>query len=242
MDLVRVVSHIIEPSRLLLRWQAGTRAVPENRTHWIVATLTRDAGSFGEAIKFEYRMDQDLIEPNNLGFQGYPAFRLDTSYEGAVLDVFMKRLPPRSRGDFREYLAFHCLPADANISDFALLGYTGAKLPSDGFSFIHPFDDTNGPCEFRMDVAGWRHYREPLPRMRIDLPVTFKPEPSNAHDPGAIQVISEGEVLGYVPRGLTDSFHRWLGKCDVTAVVHSVPLPEERPDLALFVWVCPRPS
>jgi len=236
-----LIQNIVEPRRLLLRWQPEFEKASANRTHWIVAELKTRTSHAENGYEFSYlEKTTDFAEAVQRGFPGHAAFPiLDKHYSRALLDVFMKRLPPRSRGDFGEYLAFHCLPSDAVISDFALLGYTGAKLPSDGFSFIHPFDDTDGPCEFRMDVAGWRLHREALAPLKVDMPASFAPEPSDTDDPQAVQISSEGRLVGYVPRGLTESFHSWFEKSDVSAVIHSVPLPEERPELALFVTVRP---
>ncbi|HEX4044328.1 MAG TPA: hypothetical protein VHZ76_01510 [Gammaproteobacteria bacterium] len=66
------------------------------------------------------------------------------------------------------------LQADVQISDFALLGYSGAKLLSDGFSIIHPFAHANGPCELLLEAAGYRHIQQSDKAIiQIDDPVSF---------------------------------------------------------------------
>ena len=69
----------------------------------------------------------------------------------------MRRLPPRNREDFGDYLYLHGLAAPFKLSDLALLGYTGARLPSDAFALVPEFPVDAGPCEYVMEVAGTRH-------------------------------------------------------------------------------------
>ena len=82
-----------------------------------------------------------------------------------VLPSFMKRLPPRSRGDFGRFLDALRIKSEAKdeISNFALLGYSGAKLPDDDFTVIHPFENASVPFELMLPVQGYRHYKEQLP-------------------------------------------------------------------------------
>ena len=61
--------------------------------------------------------------------------------------------PPRSRGDFGRFLGALRIKADAEISDFALLGYSGAKLPDDDFTVIHPFENASVPFEFMVVLS-----------------------------------------------------------------------------------------
>lgn len=71
--------------------------------------------------------------------------------------VFMRRIPPRSRPDFDAYCRHFGLPDGRPVSNWALLGLTGAKLPSDGFSLVDPLDPDGERCDLMLEVAGFRH-------------------------------------------------------------------------------------
>lgn len=116
-----------------------------------------------------------------------------------MLEPFLRRLPPRKRKDFAEYLAQHHLPADFPGSDFALLGYTSAKSPADGFSLINDSSVFDRSCELLLEVAGTR-YQEGLDLSLVQVgdPVEFLAEPDNPHDRDAVAVIHAAGRLGYV--------------------------------------------
>ncbi|TAE32399.1 MAG: hypothetical protein EAY65_06875 [Alphaproteobacteria bacterium] len=135
-----MLTHIIEPKRLLLTWQASQGESCGGKRH-VVAELCRE-NSNSSHITFRYNSDSsDYREAIAKGFQGYPAFSLQhQNHNHDVLAAFARRIPSRKRGDFLEYLSYwHISPqAGESMSDFALLGYTGAGLPSDGFNRICP--------------------------------------------------------------------------------------------------------
>lgn len=211
-----LIEHIIEPSRLLLRWQAIYSVEQANRTHWIVGELRKDRN---EVVCFRYLSESnDFNEARRLGFVGYPSFSdFGKEYCKGVLDNFLRRLPPRSRRDFQSYLMSYSISPRARISDFALLGYTGAKLPSDGFSLVHPLDNAFPPFEYVMEIAGFRHYKGPKMELPMGTILDFEKEPKNRYDPFAVKIYAGGVLIGYVPRGLSESFNVWLDKYDVTA-------------------------
>ncbi|GMQ79424.1 MAG: hypothetical protein BMS9Abin02_2012 [Anaerolineae bacterium] len=231
-----IIQHIIEPQRLLLAWQA-----PEGkqRTRFIVGELIRKVGD-DRSVMLRYLQESiDFQKAKNLGFDGHPAFKkTDRDYSHGVVDAFMRRLPPRTRRDFRQYLEQFCISRDANISDFALLGYTGAKLPSDGFSIIHPFDNVDGPCEFLTEVAGFRYMKDiSLDDVVIGETVTFEPEPTNKYDPRAISILLNERKIGYVNRGQLDAFHYWLKHNQLQAHVERKNGTESRPLVYVFIEI-----
>lgn len=227
------IKHIIEPKRLLLVWQ-GPEGVDRNKR--IVATLTLLEGN----IELRYIEGEDINKAKEIGFAGHPAFpKFDHIYRDGVLDVFMKRLPPRSREDFGDYLmSFRISPDFCNtISDFALLGYSGAKLPSDGFSIIHPFDDVAGPCELIVEIAGFRYYSGMDMTIQEGSVVELIPEPNNQYDPLAIMVTLNNTKIGYIGRGQLPAFHRWLKDNKVTAIIEKINGSQTRPSVMLFITV-----
>lgn len=234
MDLIE---HIIEPQRLLLVWQVGYGNGA--RTRRVVAEIvkpTRDADAELRYLTgtddFEYAKDE--------GFEGYPAFAMkQTSHTSGVLDSFIRRLPPRKRDDFGDYLTRHRLPTDQSLSDMVLLGYTHAQLPGDGFAIFPDFGTARPPLEVVIEVAGFR-YQKAVPSDDIHMgdPVTFKVEPDNVHDQHAIAIFYRGSKIGYVDRARATSFHLWLSKgLALNGTIERINGKPERPLVYIYVAV-----
>ena len=232
------IEHIIEPTRLLLSWQAP---VGPDRGRHIVAELCRN----GEDADLVYLRDsQEYAAAKAKGFTGeYPGFPAE-GYLSGVLAAFMKRLPPRSRGDFDKFLEAIRIRPGTLISDFGLLGYAGGKLPGDDFYIIHPFDEAQPPFEFLLLLAGYRHYRDSVPYEAIEagMPVRFELEPENPRDPNAVRIVIPQvaeTTAGYVCRGLLPQFRRWLlAGLDLHATVERKNGVSDHPMVYLFVTVC----
>jgi len=234
---MRYIEHIIEPDRLLLSWQVSQSAKPRGRM--FVAELIRQ----GDDADLVYLSDsEEFTQAKGLGFECYPGFPANQPRYSKVLSAFMKRLPPRSRGDFDKYLNSLRIRPGTPISDFALLGYSGARLPDDNFTVIDPFENAAPPFEFLLYVQGYRYLKDQLPpsRVAVDQEAIFQPEPENTIDPNAVKVLIQGEHAGYICRGLTNSFHQWLARgYHLTAHVERINGTEDRPDVYLFVTVNP---
>lgn len=232
----KLIEHIVEPSRLLLLWQGPEGS---SRVRHVVGELT--PSETGLALR--YAVDSpDLQAAKRDGFRGHPAFTdLDKTHVTGVLEAFLRRIPPRSRQDFGDYLRQQRLPLNTSLSDFALLGYSGARLPSDGFSVVHTFEGYDEQFEFITEVAGFRHQAPMFNVNASDLPlgdmVSFRREPENVADPGAIAVIWRGKRIGYVMRGLNRYFGDWLSDRSVSAHIARLNGRPERPAVYLFVEV-----
>ncbi len=205
---MRYIEHLIEPDRLLLSWQA---LESKNRSRFVVGELVRESD---RTVLRYFKDTEDFKQACEYGFSGYPAFRIKDNiqtYDNQVLEAFTRRIPPRSRSDFFRYLKLRGLNPDLSISDFALLGYAGARLPDDGFELVHPFDHASGPFELITEVAGFRHEAEiPAEDVQIGEQVQFIPQPDNRYDSQAIGIELNGRKLGYVDRGRLTLFHRHL--------------------------------
>jgi len=152
-------------------------------------------------------------QARSLGYSGYPAFNIKQSiHRVRVLAALPRRLPPRTRTDFVAYKAQFRLPADIQISNFALLAYTEAKLPSDGFSIVNPLEGVHGPCQFMFEVAGYRHHVEKLSEVpMVGQRIQFVAEPTNQYDPNAVKMIAEmDDLIGYVNRLQAAAFREWI--------------------------------
>ncbi|CAM3518404.1 HIRAN domain-containing protein [Halomonas lysinitropha] len=223
--MTRFIEHLVEPQRLLLYWQARDS---KNRSRYRVGQLVMKGGQ----VMLQYDQGPEVAEAKKMGFEGYPAFPLrQPEHSHQVMEAFKRRLPPRSRGDFSRYLKLRAIQAEAEISDFALLGYSGAKLPNDGFELVHPFDDAPEAFEILIEVAGFRHEAElEVGELQEGDAIQFVTEPGNAHERTAIRMESGGRKLGYVPRGYLDMLHRMLDRgANLEGEVFRINGSEERP-------------
>lgn len=223
--MTRFIEHLVEPHRLLLYWQARES---QNRSRYRVGQLFKQ----DDEVVLQYENGPEMMLARDLGFQGYPAFPLkQAEHRHQVMEAFKRRLPPRSRRDFSRYLELRAIPADASISDFALLGYSGAKLPNDGFELVHPFDDPPEAFEVLIEIAGFRHEAEiNVEQLQENDGIQFVLEPNNQFDPQAIRMESAGHKLGYVPRGYLDAFHRLItGGASLEGEVFRINGTSERP-------------
>lgn len=231
------IKYVDEPCRLLLVWQAPEGGSPRNRR--TVGELYRHAETT-ELVSFKYLQGTpEFAVAQTEGFVAFSAFRkLDQVYNLGVVETFIRRLPPRTRADYPQYLEQFRLQPNTEISDYALLGYTGAKLPSDGFSIVMPFSEHPTRCDFLLEVAGFRHVSKiPCDEITLGEPATFVPEPENRHDPGAVAIHLRDQKIGYVPRQQCEAVRRWLGQGALSATVERVNGRAERPLVFLFLRV-----
>lgn len=237
------IRHLCEPTRLLLTWQGLESATSkEARSRYVVGELTPTNG--GSGAKFRYlRGTPDFETAQKFGFQGHPAFRLagNELVLEDVLPTFMRRLPPRKREDFPAYLQRHMLPSPFLLSDFALLGYTGARLPSDGFALSPEFDCSELPCELVTELAGTRHHASfaDVEDVKVGDVATLVLEPENMSDHEAIRVEIGGKKMGYINRVIKSNVHGWLNCAHVSAVVCKKNGTPERPLIYITLTATP---
>ncbi len=226
------IEHIIEPTKLLLAWQSSDE---KHRTRYIVAELNRT----DDDINLTYLVDtKDFRQAQSKGFESYPAFQdINKTYDN-VSDAFMRRLPPRARGDFSQYLEGLRLKPDVQLSDFALLGYSGAKLLSDGFSIIHPFNNVIDACELLIEAAGFRHLQKNHDDIAINDPVSFVREFNDATQEDAIRTMAGDKHIGYVNRGLLPAFFDWMESEQIAgAWIEKINGTPGRPTVYIYVKV-----
>ena len=211
--------HLVEPLRLLMTWQPSDEGAPV-RTRRVVGEVVPDLVT-GEVVFRYLKGTEDFKAAEYAGFKGFPAFRLeDAEIRHGVLESLMRRLPPRNREDFADYLQLHGLAAPFMLSDVALLGYTGARLPSDGFALVPEFPPDAHPCDYVMEVVGTRYVlQSTLSDLRPGDPVTIQPDPGNEVESDALAVLHHGRRIGYVNRALKGMFHRWMQTGRMTATI-----------------------
>lgn len=238
------ISHLCEPVKLLLTWQGlESAANAEARSRYVVGELTPSADKVFATFRY-LRDTPDFQKASQFGFQGHPAFRLsaDETALTDVLQTFMRRLPSRKREDFPAYLQMHLLPYPFELSDFALLGYTGARLPSDGFALSPVFDGSDLPCQFVTDLAGTRYHTTSadIDSVQIGDEAKLILEPENEIDPDAIRVEIDGKKMGYINRVIKNNIHGWLQCANVTAEVSRKNGTPERPLIYITVTATPK--
>lgn len=231
------VEYIRNPRRLLLVWQAAEAP----RVRQAVAELVQ--ADVRSPAKFRYLTGTpDFDEACAAGFIHFPAFRKTTlSYDLGVIETFMRRLPPSSRGDYAKYLEQFRLRPESPISEMALLAYTGAKLPSDGFSIIDPLEDMSKSSDVLIEVAGFRH-TSAIARddLIIGARARLQEEPDNPHDPNAMAVYIDSERIGHVPRQQAPALRALARNDAVELFIERVNGQPQRPLVYLFAKIRPR--
>lgn len=227
-----MIHRITEPKSLWLTWQpksGGERfAVGE--------ILSLENGR----VLFHYLSETDgFAKAIDKGFEGYPAFKINQRYHDKnVIEAFIRRLPPKSRGDFDLYLRQHFLSAPFQGSDIALLAYTGAKLPSDGFSLVPNFDVSDNGFEYLLEVAGTRYQAGiDIDLIGIGDEVNFSTEPENEHDGNAIAIFHEGTRIGYVNKLLCPLIHAKIADSSIKAAVAKKAGTDDRPLLYVLATI-----
>jgi hypothetical protein len=237
------IRQICEPRRLYLAWQAPDHM--RDRFRWAVAELCRSDEActlryLAPGKEFEaFNQDRSFDQMAALGYQGYPAFSLRRpEHSLGVLEALMRRLPPRNRPDYNDYRRQFRIAPDATPSDFALVGATEAKLPSDGFSVVDPLDPEASNCDLMLEIAGFRYYSDKVTSaLEVGQSVELHPEPQNEKDPGAVKVCVRGERIGYINRLQAPTFLRWIAERHVSATLERLNGSPNHPRAFIFVRI-----
>jgi hypothetical protein len=234
------IAQVHEPQRLFLAWQAPDQM--KDRHRWAVGIVTRT----GEDCALRYFYSGSYFEKMNsgrsfeellkLGYEGYAAFPLRREMHARVLSTFMRRLPPRTRSDFEEYTRRFRLAPTLSINNFALLGRTEAKLPSDGFSLVDPLDAEADECDLMLEVAGYRYYAQDA-TPSVGMSADIQAEPDNPFDHNAVAILVDSKKIGNINRLQSETFLRWLATRQMTACIEDMNNQADKPRAFVFVRV-----
>ena len=215
-NMTNMITEPIQTSRALLTWQRPLEQFGTRDRLAVAELVQRKAG-----VEFSYLDEKHLAQARKTGFSGYPGLALENQHEiNTATDILTRRLPPRNRPDFQDFMETFGLSSQAHFSELSLLAYTGARMTSDSFGVTETFEGFDRPFRYIFDVSGYRHYRKD--DLNIDEPVAFRHEPTNQHDPNAVEVVrQDGARLGYVNRLQAPSVLRWLGQGRIEARVFS---------------------
>lgn len=238
------IENLASPSELILAWQPSD--ITSDRFRWAVATLKiEDLGCvlryLREGSGFEEKnAGKSYQELRKLGFEGHPSFDLRKDrHSSGVLEAFLRRLPPRGRKDFRDYLHKFRISSELELSSFSLLGLTEARLPSDGFSLVDPINRDTQICELMLEVAGYRHYVHSAPPIEIGDSIEISHEPENFVDSNAVRLHRHGVTIGYINRLQAPTFLYWLSHRNLSAEIERINGTSDRPRAFIFVKVRP---
>lgn len=236
----RYIQSLSDPNTVLLTWQNSEYTEgqfhPRRGRRFIVGQLRRN----GDETSFEYLHDTvDFEQARSLGFNGYPSLKITNRIHNNVESVFVRRLPDPSRSDFKDYLKYFRISPDSTPSLFFLLAYTGAELPSDGFSFLPLYDPGNYPTEFSLTVAGARHYISSPNSLNAGEKVSFIAEPDNKFDANAVKITSNSQALGYVRKGQAINFFEWVQKYSVSGTIERINGCENDPRILILGEIHP---
>src|SRR5688500_16311646 len=100
---------IVEPPKLLMTWQPSDES-GQSRMRRRVAEVSADPSN-PHVWRLQYLIGTpDMEAAQASGFQGHPAFKLGPAQvTQGVRETLLRRLPPRNRDDFSEFLAMHRL-------------------------------------------------------------------------------------------------------------------------------------
>lgn len=237
---MKLINKLIDPKKLLLIWQAPSDASNQPAgTRFVVGEIiSNEVG-----VKLRYYVNQDVKTALDKGFNGLTAYPYEPGkdFNGNLIDILSKRLPPSSRGDYADYLKSYRISSSAEgITTLSLLAYTSGKLEGDGFSFAHTFEGVEAPFDYVFEIAGFRHNKgmdiEPITSLQ-DSVVTLRAETDNEYDEDAIAVLCDGRKLGYVPKGLNSVLKKFMSINRVNAFITKVNGTTQKPNVLVYVEI-----
>lgn len=216
------IQNTIQVDTLLLTWQSNK----DRNQRYLVGVIKKLNSDF----EFSYLTGtQDYQLAIEQGFLGYPAFPLNKApFSNDVMATFMKRLPPRSRRDFRKFLVSHHLPEYFDGSDFDLIAHTGIQLPSDGFNLIPNLDESGIPFDYLMESAGTRYHlsHDNVSKLELGTTVTLECDNDNLYDCHAISMKIDDVTLGYVNKLFCPTIRKLMSRELVCSIAKISGTPE----------------
>lgn len=228
------VINILKVNSLLLTWKSQNNA----NSRYLVGIVKKLGDN---DYSFEYAKDStDFSEAKALGFVGYPAFKESSGiFKNDVLSTFRKRLPPRSRKDYKRFLLSHNLPENFDEDDFTLMAYTGVQLPSDGFDLIPDLSTAELPFDYITELAGTRYYLsyDEVCKLNDGDVARLEKEDGNEYDSKALAVYINEKKVGYVNRLHCEALRKLMNRSSLYLTVARKSGSVERPLIYLMLSV-----
>lgn len=233
---MKTINNYLKPNRLLISWQQPDGSgKDDSRTRHIIGEIYED--QFG--TYFHYFAGTDQFHAAEIkGFKGLQAFPIiEEPYVSGVMNTFMRRLPPRKREDFKDYLSLHYLPLDFDGSDFSLLAHTGAKLPSDSLEIYPDLSDIKGPFELVIELAGTRYLNVDTQILQLNLPITFELDAHNKFDADAIKAFCSGQHIGFIPKPYSKALRPFISANKIKSTIIKLNGKPDRPLIYIFAEI-----
>ena len=229
-----MIENPVPTRRARLVWQRPLDTSGRRDSHAVAELVETESG-----ISFNYLDEHELTKARQDGFMGYPGLPMDADDLGPIaIEVLSRRLLPKQRADFGQWLAGFGLSTEDDLSSLTLLAYTGARLTSDSFSVCETFEGFNEPFSYVFDVIGSRHYRDRYGELEVGESLAFVREIDNEQDPNAIVITrSDGTPVGYVNRLQADTVGQWVDAGQITGTVFRVNGRLEYPRLFLLAEI-----
>lgn len=228
-----ILNKIYTPKEIYVLWQNVSQdtRMPTGKKYPVGKLIYKNENLWN----LEYL---DIKTP--LNFVGYLPYKFfpNKIYED-VKATFIKRLPPKTRTDFKEFLQGYKISEECiDINDFALLAYTEGNLPGDNFSFVNPLTEIPIGGEFIISIAGFRYYSGYKEQAElIHKKVIFQKEPDNQYDKEAVKIrLSDGTTIGYVSVIQNERINYLLdNKVKIDASIVSIRGSKEKPQVLVYV-------
>ncbi len=229
--------EILAPQKILVSWQkaehdADGAYIPRRGRRFIIGQILHRPD---HAI-FEYlHNSKDYEEALEVGFKGYTAFKMqERVHTNNVREIFARRLPDKSRPDYADFLKYYRIAVEANLDNLSVLAYTGGELPSDGFSFLPSYEEGQVTKEFVLTLAAARYYVGNVDGIKVGSKVSFRSEPENEYDPYAVATFVDEKQIGYIKKGQSIDFSRWLNQYSIESHVERVNGTKTEPNILIF--------
>lgn len=196
-----------EISHIYLAWREGS-----GHRRIIIGVIKRRASG----VSFSY-IKEGLDEAKKHGFVTYTDFPdEDRVYTENVLDIFGFRLNKAEREDIQKYYNYWEIDPQYKEDKYYLLAHTQGLLPTDNFEFLADYNPVKG-VSFISELCGLTHMQLPKDILSEGDTLTWKREPTNAHDKYAVQVFKGSQLVGYIKQVHSRIFYKKLrGKLNIT--------------------------
>ncbi len=241
---MQLIEYIYPPTKINIIWQKPDADGISSGDRFLIGHITIE----GNKSTLQYYDSEEVKRATEKGFVGLTAFPYEKAkiWHGDIIEVLSRRLPPKTRGDFEEYLRSYGLSEKLKdeITIAELLAYTNGKVAGDGFSFFHSFENVQIPFEFSFEIAGFRYSEGMVIQDKKSLvgeKVFFEPEKINNFDQEAIKVLTEQDgkkiMLGYIPKGLNCVLHNYLEANKNESIIVKVNGSVEKPSVFVITKV-----
>ncbi len=148
---------------------------------------------------YTFRYFPDKVEvARRDGFSPYTEFQDVTRlYDDNVLDIFAQRLTRSVRPDIQNFYSFWEIEPSRTSDKAYMLAHTQGLLPTDNFEFLADYNPAPS-LHFLTDVAGLSVKKFPAGTLKRGDRLTVRRDVGNVHDKDAVEVLREGQAVGYI--------------------------------------------